>query len=81
MTLLQTEGLSRRISPDRWLFRGLNLSVSAGEQLAMQGASGVGKSTLLNLLAGLDQPDEGRVRYKGMAITAAAMAACDVLPG
>ena len=31
----------------------------------MQGASGVGKSTLLNLLAGLDRPDEGLVRYKG----------------
>lgn len=64
MTLLQTEGLSKRVSAERWLFRGLNLSVAAGEQLAMQGASGVGKSTLLNLLAGLDQPDEGRVRYK-----------------
>lgn len=65
MTLLQTEGLSRRVSPERWLFRRLNLSVAAGEQLAMQGASGVGKSTLLNLLAGLERPDEGHVRYKG----------------
>ncbi len=65
MTLLQTEGLSKRVSTERWLFRGLNLSVAAGEQIAMQGASGVGKSTLLNLLAGLDRPDEGRVLYKG----------------
>ncbi len=65
MTLLATEGLSKRVSAERWLFRGLNLSVSAGEQLAMQGASGVGKSTLLNLMAGLDRPDEGRVRYQG----------------
>jgi len=65
MTLLETKGLSKRVTAERWLFRGLNLCVSAGEQLAMQGASGVGKSTLLHLLAGLDRPDEGQVRYRG----------------
>ena len=65
MTLLQAEGLGRRVTADRWLFRGLNISLAAGEQLALQGASGVGKSTLLNLLAGLDQPDEGRLLYEG----------------
>lgn len=65
MILLMTEGLSKRVSADRWLFRDLNISVAAGEQLALQGASGVGKSTLLNLMAGLDQPDEGRVLFKG----------------
>lgn len=69
MTLLQTEGLSRRVSPERWLFRGLDLSVEAGEQLALQGASGVGKSTLLNLLAGLELPDEGRMLFKGQDMT------------
>jgi len=65
MILLQTEGLSRRVSSERWLFRDLNLSVAAGEQLALQGTSGVGKSTLLNLMAGLEQPDEGRMLFKG----------------
>jgi len=65
MILLQTESLSKRISSDRWLFRDLNLSVAAGEQLALQGASGVGKSTLLNVMAGLDQPEEGRILFKG----------------
>jgi putative ABC transport system ATP-binding protein len=65
MTLLQAEGLGRRVSADRWLFRGLNISIAAGEQLAVQGASGVGKSTLLHLLAGLDQPDEGRLLFEG----------------
>lgn len=65
MNLLQTEGLSRQVTPQRWLFRGLNVSVSSGEQLALCGASGVGKSSLLNLMSGLDQPDEGRVLFKG----------------
>ena len=49
--LLQAEGLSKRVLPDRWLFRNLNISVATGEQLALRGASGVGKSTLLNLMA------------------------------
>lgn len=68
MTLLQAEGLARRVTADRWLFRGLNISLAAGEQLALQGASGVGKSTLLNLFAGLDQPDEGRLLFEGRDI-------------
>ena len=63
--LLQAEGLSKRVSSDRWLFRNLNISVATGEQLALRGASGVGKSTLLNLMAGLDLPEEGRVLLKG----------------
>ena len=66
--LLQADGLSKRVSPDRWLFRNLNISVAAGEQLALRGASGVGKSTLLNLMAGLDLPDEGRVLLKGQSL-------------
>jgi len=65
MSLLQAQGLGRRVTADRWLFRDLNISLAAGEQLALQGASGVGKSTLLNLLAGLDQADEGRLLFDG----------------
>ncbi len=69
-SLLQAEGLSRRVSPERWLFRHLDISVAPGEQLALCGASGVGKSSLLNLLAGLDQPDEGRVLFQGNDLAA-----------
>ncbi len=43
-------------------FAHLNLSVRAGESLAVVGPSGVGKSTLLHLLGGLDRPSEGQVR-------------------
>ncbi len=64
-SLLQAEGLSKRVSSERWLFRHLEISVAPGEQLALCGASGVGKSSLLNLLAGLDQPDEGSVLFQG----------------
>lgn len=67
--VLQADNLSKRVSSERWLFRDLNLSLASAEQLALQGASGVGKSTLLNLLAGLDEPDGGRVLYQGQDLS------------
>lgn len=47
----------------------LNLSVAAGERLAIIGSSGSGKSTLLNLLAGLDTPTTGEVIIDGEVIS------------
>ncbi|MEY3670151.1 MAG: lipoprotein-releasing transporter ATP-binding protein LolD [Pseudomonadota bacterium] len=49
-------------------FAHLNLSVQAGESLAVVGPSGVGKSTLLHLLGGLDRPSEGQVRINGQDV-------------
>lgn len=43
------------------LFRKLNLSINAGDFVAFTGQSGCGKTTLLNMIGGLDQPDEGDV--------------------
>jgi len=64
--VLRLENLGKRYSPDRpAIFEGLNLELGQGEYLAVMGESGVGKSTLLNLLAGLDQPDSGRVLLEG----------------
>jgi lipoprotein-releasing system ATP-binding protein len=44
---------------------GTNLDVDAGEWISIVGASGVGKSTLLHLLAGLDTPDDGVIELRG----------------
>jgi putative ABC transport system ATP-binding protein len=49
---------------------GINLSLSAGESLAIVGPSGSGKSTLLGILAGLDLPSSGSVSLNGQDITA-----------
>ena len=44
------------------VLRGLDLTLEQGEMVAIVGASGVGKSTLLHVLGGLDSPDSGTVR-------------------
>jgi putative ABC transport system ATP-binding protein len=60
--VLRLENLSKRYRRDRPpIFEHLSLDLRRGEYLAIMGESGVGKSTLLNLLAGLDEPDTGRV--------------------
>ncbi len=48
---------------DRRLFHDLNLLVEGGERIALIGDNGTGKSTLLKILMGEEQPDEGRVRF------------------
>ena len=50
------------------VLRGLDLEVPEGEFLAITGASGVGKSTLLHVLGTLDRPEEGTIRVGGEAL-------------
>ena len=65
--IVQLENLSKRFAKDRpVIFAGVDLTVRAGEYVAVMGESGVGKSTLLNLLAGLDRTDSGRVLLEGV---------------
>jgi putative ABC transport system ATP-binding protein len=69
--VLRLENLTKRYRSDRPpVFEDLNLELAGGEYVAVMGESGVGKSTLLNLLAGLDSPDSGRVRLLGLEVSA-----------
>jgi len=47
------------------VLRGIDLTINQGEMTAVIGESGVGKSTLLHILGGLDKPSEGSVRLDG----------------
>src|SRR2546426_11714900 len=47
------------------VLRGASVEIRAGEVVALVGASGVGKSTLLHLLGALDRPTAGRVLFQG----------------
>jgi lipoprotein-releasing system ATP-binding protein len=73
MTLLEVAALrkSYRVGQTTLeVLRGLDLAVESGEMVAIVGASGVGKSTLLHLLGGLDRPDGGLVTLEGRDLMA-----------
>ena len=60
MNALVVDGLAKRYG-DATVFEGVHLRVQPGEFVAIVGDSGVGKSTVLNCLAGLDDWDSGRI--------------------
>jgi putative ABC transport system ATP-binding protein len=62
--MLEIENLCRQFGK-RSVLRNLSLRLNRGEYIAIVGESGVGKSTLLNLMAGLDRPDSGRLVLDG----------------
>jgi putative ABC transport system ATP-binding protein len=62
--ILDVQGLAKRYA-EVAVFRNVSLAVDAGEFVAVVGESGVGKSTLLNCMAGLDVWDEGRIVVDG----------------
>ncbi len=68
MALLELERVTRRFEHGTTgvvALRDVDLEVEAGELVALVGRSGSGKSTLLHLAGGLDQPDDGTVRFDG----------------
>lgn len=54
---------------DQIVIEDISLSLREGELVALLGASGVGKTTLMGILSGVDRPDEGRVLLEGRDIT------------
>ena len=67
MALLEITSLAKRYGESP-VFAGVDLAIAAGEFVAVLGESGVGKSTLLNCIAGLDRIDAGSVRLDGTDI-------------
>lgn len=62
---LLVSDLAKTVPGGRQLWHGLSLAVEAGEIVAIMGESGVGKSTFLNLVAGLDTADSGTIAIAG----------------
>jgi ABC-type lipoprotein export system ATPase subunit len=60
----------RKAYPGLTVLDGLDLSVASGEVVAVRGASGTGKSTLLHILGLLDRPDAGRIELDGSDLAA-----------
>ncbi|HEX2560384.1 ABC transporter ATP-binding protein [Phenylobacterium sp.] len=67
--LVSLTGLSKSVPGGRRLFEGLDLRLAPGEFVAVMGESGVGKSTLLNLVGGLDVADAGEVAIEGRPLS------------
>jgi lipoprotein-releasing system ATP-binding protein len=66
--LLEAIGISKKYSSNKASIRvlsGLDIALAPRETLAVVGASGIGKSTLLHILGTLDRPDQGSLVYKG----------------
>jgi ABC-type lipoprotein export system ATPase subunit len=72
MPVLEARGVAKTVGTGRAarrLLADIDLTVEAGEMVAILGRSGSGKSTLLHLLGALDQPDAGRIRIAQQDIT------------
>ncbi|MEE1652871.1 MULTISPECIES: lipoprotein-releasing ABC transporter ATP-binding protein LolD [Brachymonas] len=76
--VLQAQGLTKRFHEGRnidlTVLRGIDLTVHAGETVAIVGASGSGKSTLLHMLGGLDAPTSGSVQIMGQDLAQLSLA-------
>ncbi len=72
MSFVEARGLNKSylVATTRLhVLRDLDLAIEQGEMVAIVGASGVGKSTLLHVLGGLDRPDAGEVRVGAVDVS------------
>jgi ABC-type lipoprotein export system ATPase subunit len=74
--MLELKGVTKAYDDGTSVLRGVDLSVAAGESVAIVGPSGCGKSTLLNIVGGLDAPTAGSVVFDGRNL--ASMSATDL---
>jgi len=65
---IEVKGLGFAYGPEGFVFRGVNMSVSPGETVAIVGPSGCGKTTLVKVLLGLLPATEGEVRVNGRSL-------------
>lgn len=71
MTLLALQGITKTFrsgESELQALRGVDFEVASGEWVAIMGASGSGKSTMLNILGTLDRPTDGRYTFDGEAV-------------
>lgn len=68
MILLQAQKIARHFGADV-LFEGVNLEIKSGARIGLVGRNGAGKSTILHILAGLEEPDQGKIaKQKDLSI-------------
>ncbi len=67
--MLELRGINKAYAEQRQVLVDLSYRLKAGDYVAVMGESGVGKSTLLNLIAGLDTADSGEILIDGVAIS------------
>ena len=77
MTRIRIQQLTKRFENSEVL-RGLDLEIESGELMVILGASGEGKTTLLNLLAGLAAPDSGDLWFDATNVTSTDVTARNV---
>lgn len=66
--LLEAKQIGRQTAAGQWLIRQMSLGVHKGDQIAIVGPTGSGKSLFLRSLAILDEIQEGEIRFRGVAI-------------
>ena len=68
--LLEMRGIDKRY-PGVDALKQVDLTLEAGEVLALMGENGAGKSTLMKILGGAHRPDDGEIRIAGQTVTIA----------